>query len=525
MRLSLSLLAKKTGLAVAALLWPLAGAALGAAPTITSATRVDLYYDAGNAADGQFAYRIAATDAPTTFEATGLPPDATLNRTTGWINGSRNVPGVYDVAVRASNANGVGTATVRLAIHPAATGVRSSGGVFRAGQDFSFTVNYNAPVTVTGTPRLALVIGPAGAPAFKDAVYVSGSGTSELVFQYVVELGDEDLDGVQVLPKAPFGGAICDASGLTASPSLPVRYFVSGITISAEVRAAAVTSAVIENTSAIATSTRLVNVSSRMRVAEGDAGRSLIAGFVISGSSAKRVLLRAIGPALGGFGVQGALADPRLQLFASTGGLVVENDNWSGPETSAAAGALGAFKLSDGARDSAVVVILQPGAYTLVVMPNGGDGVALAEVYDADAGTAVGEAEIVNLSTRGRVDGGEGALIAGFTVKGSASRRVLVRGIGPALAKFGVTGVLEAPTLTVFQGDRLVAQNDGWQAATAAEVSAASAASGAFALEAGSKDAAVVLTLAPGSYSAVVSGAGGLSGAALVEVYELAAGV
>ncbi len=109
-------------------------------------------------------------------------------------------------------------------------------------------------------------------------------------------------------------------------------------------------------------------------------------------------------------------------------------------------------------------------------------------------------------------------------VKGSASRRVLVRGVGPALAKFGVTGVLETPTLTVFQGDRLVAQNDGWQA-SAAEVTAASAASGAFALEAGSKDAAVVLTLAPGSYSAVVSGAGGLSGAALVEVYELAAGV
>jgi hypothetical protein len=485
---------------------------------------MDIYYDAGNAADGQFAYRIVATDAPTAFEAVGLPRDATVNRSTGWINGSSNVPGIYDVSIRASNASGTGVASVRLAIHPAALGVRASSGVFGVGQNFTFTINYNAAMTVTGTPRLALVIGPAGAPVFKDALYISGSGTNELIFQYGVVAGDQDPDGVQLLPKAPSGGSISDASGLTASPSLPVRYFVSGITISADVHAVTATGATLEKAVALAADTRLVNVSSRTRVVEGDASRALIAGFVIAGTSEKRVLVRAIGPALGGFGVQGSLPDPRLQLFASTGGLVVENDNWSGFETSAAAGALGAFKLSEGARDSAVVVTLQPGAYTLVVMPNGGDGVALAEVYDADAGNAAGGAEIINLSTRGRVDGGEGALIAGFTVKGTSSRRVLVRGVGPSLAKFGVVGVLEAPTLKIFQADRLVAQNDGWQV-SADEVSAASVASGAFALEAGSKDAAVVLTLAPGAYSAVVSGAGTMSGVALVEVYELAAGV
>ena len=221
-------------------LW-LASSVVGAAavPAISSAAPVDIFYNASSPGDVQFGYRIVATGSPTTFEAAGLPPGATLDAATGWINGTRNAPGVYDVAVRATNADGVGTATVRLAIHPTATGVISSQGTFHTGQSFTFTVRYNAPVHVMGTPVLALVVGAAAAPAFKSAGYVSGSGTTELVFFYVVAGSDLDLDGVQLLPSAPVGGTICDASGLTAVSSLPLRHFVSGIKIVAATQSVA----------------------------------------------------------------------------------------------------------------------------------------------------------------------------------------------------------------------------------------------------------------------------------------------
>jgi hypothetical protein len=231
--MSLSSPPNRLGTAALLLVLGLAGANLGraAAPVIVHGAPVEILYNVSIPGDAQFGYRIVATGSPTDFAATGLPPDATLDRATGWINGSRNHPGTYDVAVRATNADGTGTAIVRLAIHPTATGVISSSGRFHAGQTFTFTVRYNAPVTVSGTPHLTLALGPIAAPEFKPAVYVSGSGSNELVFEYAV--ADDDLapDGVRLLPSAPAGGAICDASGLAASPSLPVRHFVSGITI------------------------------------------------------------------------------------------------------------------------------------------------------------------------------------------------------------------------------------------------------------------------------------------------------
>ena len=515
---------EKFGLTGLAMLLSLTGPLLAAPPAITSAAQVDLFYDVQNPGDALFAHRIVSTGSAVTFDATGLPPQATLDRSTGWIVGSRNVPGVYDVAVRATSTEGTAAATLRLAIHPATIGVRSSQGVFRTGESFRVTLNYNTAVIVTGTPRLALAIGPVGTPVFKDAVYASGSGTSELVFQYSVTADDHDPDGVQLMATPPSGGTISDAAGLTASPFLPVRHFVSGITIQAEAGVVS-TSSASTAASFASDSRQLMNVSARMRVGggEGDASRSLIAGFVVGGSQPKRVLLRAIGPALSGFGVPGALTDPQLRLYSSAGALVAENDNWAGAETSAGAAAVGAFALAAGGRDAAVVVTLQPGAYTLVVSPNGGEGVALAEVYDADAGATLGGSSIRNLSTRGQIDGDASPLIAGFSVRGEGGRRVLIRGIGPALAQFGVGAVLGDPTLKIYQDGRLVAENDNWSTALA-ENTAAAAASGAFALTSGSKDAAIVLTLAPGSYTAVVRGVGDTAGAGLVEVYDLPAG-
>jgi len=276
---------------------------------------------------------------------------------------------------------------------------------------------------------------------------------------------------------------------------------------------------------------RFVNLSSRLRTAEGNASRAFIAGFVVSGSTPKSMLIRAVGPGLAQFGVTGMLANPRLRIHSGSQ-VLVENEDWvDTPTMRATADRVGAFQLAPGSRDAALIVTLAPGAYTAEVVANGGDGVALIEVYDVEA-TQAGT-QLINLSTRGFVDTGDAVLVAGFVISGDAPKRVLVRGIGPALSGFGVNGALADAVLKIYSGTTVVAQNDDWGTpqsvagaaapASAAEISAAASSVAAFALPNGSKDAAVVVTLPPGAYSAVVSGAGTGTGAGLIEVYELPA--
>jgi hypothetical protein len=279
------------------------------------------------------------------------------------------------------------------------------------------------------------------------------------------------------------------------------------------------------NFAGVATTTtrtdRLINLSSRVQVGSG---RTLITGFVVGGTTPKRVLLRAVGPTLTGFGVTGALANPRLQLFDATGKVIAENDDWSGADTTAAMAQVGAFGLGAGAKDAALLVTLVPGAYTMQVAEVGGTGVALAEIYDASLNPNADYQRLVNISTRGEAGVGENVLIGGFIITGNAPKKVLVRGIGPGLAAFGLTGTLADPRLRVYRGSELVAENDNWSAVPAESTATAQAArdTGAFALAAGSKDAALILTLVPGAYTGQVASADGTStGTALVEIYEL----
>lgn len=278
---------------------------------------------------------------------------------------------------------------------------------------------------------------------------------------------------------------------------------------------------------------RLVNLSSRLRFANGDASRSAIAGFVVTGGKAKSILVRAIGPGLAGFGIRDALSGMRLQLRDAQGNLVAENDGWGNDSNVAAAGQrVGAFALLSGSRDSALVASLAPGAYTIQVTSSG-NGITLLEVYDASTDGATAAEQLVNISSRGFVDTGDGQLVAGFVIDGDAPKRVLIRGIGPGLAAFGVANVVADPVLKIFGGNGAspIAQNDNWgatataqaaqNAGTPEEIAAAASVAGAFPLVAGSRDAAMVVTLPPGSYSAVVSGANNGTGAGLVEVYEL----
>ena len=268
----------------------------------------------------------------------------------------------------------------------------------------------------------------------------------------------------------------------------------------------------------VAASVRLVNLSSRARVGAGE--RTLISGFIIGGAASQSVLIRGIGPALTGFGLDGALASPRLRLFRD-GAVLAENTGWSKSgagvaELSAAFARLGAFALPVNSADAALLVTLPSGAYTLHV--DGGDGVALAEIYDAASG---GPARLLNVSTRGYVGVGSNALIGGFVVAGNSPQRVLVRAIGPALKGFGVEGVLADPRLTVYRGPDTVAENDNWGGADSAAVLAAQLAVGAFPLPAGSKDAVLWLALAPGAYTAQVTDGGLGEGVALIEIYQL----
>lgn len=274
---------------------------------------------------------------------------------------------------------------------------------------------------------------------------------------------------------------------------------------------------------------RLTNLS--VRTTTGGAS-PLTAGFVIGGSGEKSVLVRGIGPALTGFGVSGALSDPTLRLVDGAGATRATNSGWGNtPALSAAFTQVGAFPLAATSRDSALLSTVEAGGYTAQVSAaNNGAGVVLLEVYDADA--APPAAHIVNLSARNFAGTDSQTLVAGFTVQ-DWTAKVLIRGIGPGLAQFGLQGVLAAPQLTLFDSTSTpLASNAGWTSAStrgASRVSAIldrpSAAAftqvGAFALPAGSADSALLISLPPGSYTAQVTGANGTTGEALIEIYLL----
>jgi hypothetical protein len=157
------------------------------------------------------------------------------------------------------------------------------------------------------------------------------------------------------------------------------------------------------------------------------------------------------------------------------------------------------------------------GSYTVQISGVTGTGIALAELYDT--APAIG-ARLANVSARAQVGTGGGILIAGFAISGNVPKQVLIRGVGPALAGFGVAGTLTDPRLDLYRGTTVVQSNDNWGGGTA--LTAAFSRTGAFALSnAASRDAALLVTLAPGSYTAQVSGVNSTTGVALVEVYEV----
>ena len=273
---------------------------------------------------------------------------------------------------------------------------------------------------------------------------------------------------------------------------------------------------------------RLINLSVLSYYGPGNQALSL--GFVIGGygtSGNQPLLIRAVGPSLKVFQVPSLLGDPSLSLFS--GPFIINNNaGWANviinqSQVSAADTATGAFALTNpSSLDAALVTTLPPSAYTIQVgSTSGNSGNTLAEIYD-DTPTAAylpSSSRLVNLSCGQLIQSGS-KITAGFVIGGNTSKTVLVRVVGPTLANYAITGYMPDPQLKVFSGTAIIGSNSGWAGDTSIIKAAASA--GAFPLnDPKSNDSAILLTLAPGSYSVEGSSVSGTVGVALIEVYDI----
>jgi hypothetical protein len=282
--------------------------------------------------------------------------------------------------------------------------------------------------------------------------------------------------------------------------------------------------------SATASTSRLVNISTRAYCGSGN--RVAIGGFVISGTLAKRVLLRAVGPSLTNYGIgqSEVLIDPLIEVYQGAS-MIAANDNWSdginSAQINATAAQVGAMALAAGdTKSSALLLTLEPGAYTLSASgSDGGSGIVLLEIYDAD--TATSDSSFVNLAARAYATTGDRVTIGGFVISGNAPKQVLLRAVGPTLATRGIeqTDTLSDPTIELHDagnGNVIIASNDNWSDnANAAAILTTGARIGASPFDGSdTKSAALLLTLQPGVYSFVASGKSAASGIVLVEVYD-----
>ena len=254
---------------------------------------------------------------------------------------------------------------------------------------------------------------------------------------------------------------------------------------------------------------RLTNLSTRMQVLTG--ADVMIGGFVVGGSTPKTVVLRARGPSLVAYGIYNALGNPHMRLVRSSdGATVAENNDWQAAANAAAVSASGFAP--DHPLDAAILVTLPPGAYTAVVSGIASTGVAIFEVFELDHP----EVPLANISTRGQVRTGNDAMIGGFVVTGNAPRTVVVRARGPSLVPFGVADALSNPMLQLVRSSdgAVITQNDDFGTApNLAQLQATGFAPG------NALESAILITLQPGAYTAIVTGVGGATGVGIVEVF------
>ena len=242
----------------------------------------------------------------------------------------------------------------------------------------------------------------------------------------------------------------------------------------------------------------------------------LIAGFIVTGNAPKDVVVRGIGPSLAAFGITNALADPTLELHGSDGGLIVQNDNWQEYPQGTQLTSLGLAPQDP--KESGIVATLQPGtSYTAILAGrNDGTGVGLLEVYDNNQAA---DSQLANISTRGFVQTGNNVMIGGFILGGTHQNTgIVVRGIGPSLAQFGLNPLLADPTLELRDSNgALLVANDEWQddPVQAAQLTARGLA------PQDPRESGIFVSLPAGAFTAILAGKDGGTGIGLVEIYNV----
>jgi hypothetical protein len=235
----------------------------------------------------------------------------------------------------------------------------------------------------------------------------------------------------------------------------------------------------------------------------------LIGGFIVTGEGNKDVVIRALGPSLAGAGVPKILRNPELELYDSSGALIAQNFDW----TTLPPGTVPVeFQPSD-PLEAAIVASLPAGAYTAVLRgEEGATGVALCELYDLSPDAS----SVRNISTRGEVGLDADVMIGGFIIGGTSPKKVILRAIGPSLTAFGITGQLDDPEVELHDSDgSLVFSNNDWRSDQEQQIIDTGLA------PSDDRESAIVATLPPGGYTAIVHGVVGGVGVALIEVYAL----
>ncbi len=255
---------------------------------------------------------------------------------------------------------------------------------------------------------------------------------------------------------------------------------------------------------------KAVNLATRVFVDTGE--RVAIAGFIVTGTVSKKVLIRGIGPSLAANGVPTPLANPTLTLFDGAGNVVMTNDDWKNSPDAAEIMSTGIAPKND--FESAIIASLAPGNYSASLAgKNAGIGNGLVEVYDLASGSS---STLGNVSTRGFVGAGDNAMIGGFIIGSGDNPIVVLRALGPTLSAAGVANPLLDPTIELHdQNGAVIAFNDNWKDGQSQSVIATQLAPG------DDREAVIVAFTPPGNYTAVVRGKADTTGVALVEAYRL----
>jgi hypothetical protein len=284
------------------------------------------------------------------------------------------------------------------------------------------------------------------------------------------------------------------SAAVNISPSAPPQPPTSPTTVMLPVRAS-----------------QLLNLSTRLKAGTGD--DVMIGGFVVSGTQPKKIMVRGLGPSLGAFNVPGILANPTLDLYDASNELLARNDNWRDTQETEVQNS-GLAPTNDS--ESAIVRTVPPGNYTAVL--RGGDkstGIALVEVYDLDEAAT---SNLGNVSARGFVGTGDDVIVAGFIAGGvgGGATTVAIRGLGPALASFGITNFLADPTLELRNGSGTLVEGNGeWGNSTRFDDIRATGLAPENAHE-----AMVLYEASPGNYTAILRGTSNGTGVGLLEIYN-----